>query len=184
MLPSFRTIIIAFWAPAFAGLAATTATWLVWYYTTMPCTPENAADLMCRPGPLARYVSATVLNHCIIHAGIAVTITGGSDIMLFLRERQRNQQERQRNEQERERGDRMLELLKEAIDQAAEERRQSEARAAEERRQAEARVAEERRQAEARVAEERRQAALERQAFLEALNRLTEAISQNGHDRH
>ena len=33
------------------------------------------------------------------------------------------------------------------------------------------------------AAEERRQAAVERQAFLEALNRLTEAIGQNGRER-
>ena len=148
MQSSARTLALALWAPAVAGTLATAVTWLVWYYTTMPCTPENAVALMCRPGPLARYLSATVLNDCIIHGGIAVTITGGSDIMLFIRERQRNQQERQRNEQERERseqerqrteqerqrGDRMLEILKETIDQAAEERRQAEARAAEERR--------------------------------------------------
>lgn len=64
--------------------------------------------------------------------------------MLFLRERQRN--------------DQMMELMKTALDQITEERRQAEERAA----------------------EERRIAAAERQAFLEALNRLTEAITQNG----
>ena len=99
---------------------------------------------MCRPGPVARYVSTTVLHHGIIHSSIAITITGGSDLMLFLRERQRN--------------DQMMELMKTALDQITEERRQAEERAA----------------------EERRIAAAERQAFLEALNRLTEAITQNG----
>ena len=161
MRSGIRTLALALWAPAVAGALATTVTWLVWFYTAMPCTPENAVKLMCQPGPLARYISTTVLHHCAIHAGIAITITGGSDIMLFLRERKRNEEERQRNENERQRSDRMLELIKETMDQAAEERRQAEERAA----------------------EERRQAAIERQAFLDALNRLTEAITQNGRDR-
>ena len=153
-----RTLALALWAPALAGILAAALTWLVWYYTAMPCTLENAAELMCRPGPLARYVSATVLNHCIIHAGIAITITGGSDIMLFLRERKRNEEERQRtdemmelfksaNEEVRQRTDEMMELFKNALEQAA---------------------------------EERRQAAAERQVFLDTLNRLTDAINQSG----
>ena len=152
---------LALWAPALAGAVAAATTWLVWFYTAMPCTPENAVKLMCQPGPLARYLSTAVLHHCTIHAGIAITITGGSDIMLFLRERKRNEEERQRNDQ-------MMEIVKNALDQVAEYRRQAE---------------EERRQAEERAAEERRQASVERQAFLDALNRLTEAISQNGRDR-
>ncbi len=127
------------------------ATWLVWFYTTIPCTPENAIELMCRPGWLSSYVSTAVLRDCIVHSGIAITITGGSDIMLFLQERRRN--------------DQMMEMMKAFMEEATEQRRQ---------------MAEERRQAEERAIEERRQAAAERQAFLEALNRLTDAITQNG----
>ena len=146
-----KTLVLALWAPLLFGALAAAATWLVWRYTALPCTPENAVRLMCEPGPLARYVSTTVLQHGIIHSSIAITITGGSDLMLFLRERQRNNEERRRNDQ-------MMELMKTALDQITEERRQAEERAA----------------------EERRIAAAERQAFLEALSRLTEAITQNG----
>ena len=82
--------------------------------------------------------------------------------MLFLRERYRNNQ--------------MMEMMRTFMEEVAEQRRQE----AEERRQAEERAAEERRQS----AEERRQAAAQaatqQEAFLEALNRLTEAIAQNG----
>ena len=168
MWSGVRTLALALWAPLLVGALAAVATWLVWHYTALPCTPENAVELKCQPGPLARYISTTVLHHCVIHASIAITITGGSDIMLFLRERKRNEEERQRSENERQRSenerqrsDRMLELIKETMDQAADERRQAEERAA----------------------EERRQAAIERQAFLDALNRLTEAINQNGRGR-
>ena len=176
MWSGMKTITLALWAPLLSGMLVGASTWLVWRYTALPCTPENAVELMCRPGPLARYLSTMVLHHCIIHSSIAITITGGSDLMLFLRERQRNNEERRRNDQ-------MMELMKNTLEQAAEERRQSEERAAEERRQSEERAAEERRQSEERVAEERQQAAAERQAFLDALTRLTEAISQNGRDR-
>ena len=160
---------LALWAPMLVGALTATTTWLVWYYTAMPCTPENAVALMCSPGLMARYLSTTVLHYCIIHSGIAITITGGSDIMLFIRERQRN--------------DQMMEMMKAFLEEATEQRRQivEERRQIDEaRRQSEERAAEERRQAEERAAEERRQAAVERQAFLEALNRLTDAITQNG----
>ncbi len=187
MTESMKTVTSFLWAPTVSGALAATLTWLVWFYTTLPCTPETALALKCRPTPLALYLSASALHHCIIHASIAITITGGSDLMLFLRERRRN--------------DKMMELIKTAIDQAAEERRlafeqlkQGEARAAEERRQGEARAAEERRQAEERAAEERRlgeeraaeerrQAAVERQAFLDALSKFADAIGQNGRNQ-
>lgn len=186
MMSAVKTLVAALWAPALAGILAIVVTWLVWYYTAPICTPENALMLKCRPTPLSRYLSGVVLHHCIIHASIATTIVGGSDLMLFIRERRRNEQ--------------MMELVRETLDQLAEQRRQNdEARrqADEERRQADEErrqaneerwrlVAEERRQAaeERRQADEQRrqlveQAAEERQAFLEALSRLTDIIGQN-----
>lgn len=159
---------IALWAPALAGTVAIATTWLVWYFTAMPCTIETAAELKCRPGPVSRYISTSVLNHCFIHGSIAVTIVGGSDIMLFLRERHRNNQ--------------MMEMMRTFMEEVTEQRRQE----TEERQQAEERAAEERRIAaeERRIAtEERRQAAAlaaaQQEAFLEVLSRLTEAIAQN-----
>ena len=125
MWSGMRILALAWWAPLLSGMLAAVGTWLVWRYTALPCTPENAVKLMCQPGPLARYISTTVLHHCIIHASIAITITGGSDLMLFLRERQRNNEERQRNNDERQRNDQMMELIKTALEQAAQERQQA-----------------------------------------------------------
>ena len=180
MWSGVRTLALALWAPLLFGALAAAATWVVWRYTALPCTVENATDLMCNPGPLSRYLSTTVLHHGIIHASIAITIAGGSDLMLFLRERQRNNEERRRNDQMMELIQTTLGQLAEERRQDAEERRQAEERAAEERRLAEERAAEERRLTEERAVEERRQSAAERQAFLEALNRLTDAIARNG----
>jgi biopolymer transport protein ExbB/TolQ len=175
MLPDGKTILTALWAPALAGTLATAATWLVWYYTALPCTLENAVELKCHPSVMARYISTSILHHCVIHASIAITIIGGSDLMLFLRERHRNNQ--------------MMDIMKTFLDEAIEQRRQEVEQRREEaeqrRQETELRQqeAQARREADARAAEERRQAAVERQAFLEALNRLTEAIGQNGRDR-
>jgi hypothetical protein len=175
MLPDGKTILTALWAPALAGMLVIAVTWLVWYYTALPCILENAVELKCRPSPMARYVSASVLHHCVIHGSIAVTIVGGSDLMLFLRERHRNNQ--------------MMDIMKTFLDEAIEQRRQEVEQRREEaeqrRQETELRQqeAQARREADARAAEERQQAAAERQAFLEALNRLTEAIGQNGRDR-
>jgi biopolymer transport protein ExbB/TolQ len=175
MLPDGKTILTALWAPALAGTLATAATWLVWYYTALPCTLENAVELKCHPSVMARYISTSILHHCVIHASIAITIIGGSDLMLFLRERHRNNQ--------------MMDIMKTFLDEAIEQRRQEVEQRREEaeqrRQETELRQqeAQARREADARAAEERRQAAVERQAFLEALNRLTEAIGQNGRER-
>ena len=151
-------MLAALWAPVLAGILAIVVTWLVWYYTAPICTPENALMLKCRPTPLSRYLSSILLHHCIIHASVAITIVGGSDLMLFIRERRRN--------------DQMMELVKEALNQAAEERRQAEearqqADAARQQADAERRQADaERRQADEErwrlIAEERRQADEER----------------------
>ena len=175
MLPDGKTILTALWAPALAGTLATAATWLVWYYTALPCTLENSVELKRHPSVMARYISTSILHHCVIHASIAITIIGGSDLMLFLRERHRNNQ--------------MMDIMKTFLDEAIEQRRQEVEQRREEaeqrRQETELRQqeAEARREADAMAAEERRQAAVERQAFLEALNRLTEAIGQNGRDR-
>ena len=106
------------WAPLLLGALTAAATWLVWRYTVLPCTRENAIVLKRQPGLLARYISTTVLHHCVLHSSIAIAITGGSDLMLFLRERQRDNEERRRNDQ-------MMELMKNALEQVAEERQQA-----------------------------------------------------------
>lgn len=176
-----------------SGALTALATWLVWHYTALHCTPENAAALLCRPTALSPYLTPAILQDCIINASIAITLTGGSDLMLFIRERQR--------------ADRLEVIAQQAVDEAVASRKMAEARAdrAEERAEARAAKADERaakaderaaraeERAEARAAEaaERAAQAEERaaraedraiaahQAFLDALNRLTAGNGQN-----
>ena len=147
---TFSEIAHAVWLPILSGLLTAGATWLVWFYSTAHCTPANAAVLMCEVTPLGRYLTATVWHDCIIHAGIVMTLTGGSDIMLFLRERRRNTE--------------LIELLKANEERAAEDRRL----AAEERQRADV----ERQRAEQRIGEQH-------QAMMELMSKMADAIGRD-----
>ena len=160
---TFSEIVHAVWLPILSGLLTAGATWLVWFYSTAHCTPANAAVLMCEVTPLGRYLTATVWHDCIIHAGIVMTLTGGSDIMLFLRERRHSAalaEQLKASEEARQFADQRAEQrIAEERQMAAEERRL----AAEERQRADADRQRAEQRAEQRIAEERRLAAEERQ---------------------
>ena len=181
---TIRTVALALWFPLLSGALTALATWLIWHYTALHCTPENAAMLMCRYSVLARYLTPEIWQDCLVNASIVITLTGGSNLMLFIREHRRANAEQAR-------ADRMGDLVEQVILEKAarlqrdEERSdaraaQAEERAAraEERAEARAAQAEERAAARAAQAEERAARAEERaiaahQAFLEALNRMT-----------
>lgn len=188
---TIRTLALALWFPLLSGALTALATWLIWHYTALHCTPENAALLMCRYSALARYLTPEIWQDCLINASIVITLTGGSNLMLFIREHRRANAEQAR-------ADRMGDLVEQVILESAarlqrdEERSDARAAQAEERAeraaeraaaratQAEERAARAQELAETRAAqaEERAARAEERaiaahQAFLEALNRMT-----------
>ena len=136
----FGDVLAALWLPVFSGTVAAAITWLVWYYAGGPAVPGSEAAKLCAKAPLACYITPSALHYCILHSGIFITLTGGPDIMLFIRERRRNERERRETE----------------------ERRQEERKEAEERRQEERKETEERRREERKEAEERRQQEQER----------------------
>ena len=140
-----------------SGAVTALATWLVWHYTALHCTPENAAELLCRPTALSRYLTPEILQDCIINASIAITLTGGSDLMLFIRERQR--------------ADRMEEIAQQAVDEAVASRKMAEERAV--------RAEERADRAEDRAARAEERSIAAHQAFLDALNRLTAGNEQS-----
>lgn len=191
---------LALWFPLLSGALTALATWLIWQYTALHCTPETAAELLCRPTALARYLTPEILQDCIINASIVITLTGGSNLMLFIREHRRANAEQAR-------ADRMGDLMERVIIESAARLDRDEERTAQDRERAEARAvqaeeraarsqelaearaaqAEERAEARAAQAEERAARAEERaiaahQAFLEALNRMT-ANNWNGQNR-
>ena len=203
----YGDLLAAFWLPALAGSVMAVGTWLVWFYSGGPagCAfgggASAAADAVRHAGPLAPYLNLEIWHYCFVHASVAITLTGGSDIMLFIRESRRNQRaekaaeeryereqerEQERYEREQERAERMLNMVQSALEQAHEERR-----AAEERyRQAEERYRQDQERAAERAAEERRQAEeryearaeADRQALFGILTQFSDALARNGED--
>lgn len=132
--------------PVLLAIAAVAATWLVWYFTNVSCSPELTETTGCNPAQIARYINLDLLNKMMTHAVIA---GGGGGLWSYaMTTRQRK----------------AIESLER---QLAEERERADARIAEERERADARIAEERERADARIAEERRE-------FLAIIERLTE----------
>ena len=160
---------LALWFPLLSGALTALATWLVWQYTALHCTPETAAALLCRPTALARYLTPEILQDCIINASIVITLTGGSNLMLFIREHRRANAEQAR-------ADRMGDLTERVIIDAAARLERADERAA----RAEERAAQAQERAEARAARAEERAIAAHQAFLEALNRMT---ANNGPNR-
>lgn len=173
---------LALWFPLLSGALTALATWLIWQYTALHCTPETAAELLCRPTALARYLTPEILQDCIINASIVITLTGGSNLMLFIREHRRAN--RMEDLAERviidaaARLERADERATQAHERAAQADARAEARAAQAEERAEARAA----QAEERAARAEERAIAAHQAFLEALNRMT-ANNGNGQNR-
>ncbi len=76
------------WLPLLVGVATAAATWLIWYYTAVPCTPEAAAKHTCNPALAARYINLEIWAKCITLPLLTGGLGGGGlDIVVFSRER-------------------------------------------------------------------------------------------------
>ena len=161
--------------PALSGVTAAAMVWCVWYFTKIPCLPDNAAKGLCNPGWLARFINAEILVMA-GGAGIAVaTLKGGYDY--YMLKNMINQEREARLKTEQELRDLIFELrdeLREARTKAEEYRQRLE----EQRLQADEvrlQAIEERRQAD----EERRKTdEMRRQADEERRQRLEEERRQ------
>lgn len=95
------------WAvPICIALATGVAVWLVWYFTKPECTATAAANGICNPGIVARYITVEILLQSGGAALAAGALKGGYDRYMMRRmineEQERTEQERERLEQERE----------------------------------------------------------------------------------
>ena len=200
-----KEIALAAWLPTTAGTLTFATSWLVWFLTEPGCVPSPT--MACPKLPWGMYITHEVLGDCYIRTFIAISVTGGSDIMLFIRElrnrekdkkiaderleqeKERLEQEKQQRAEERERAaQQRAEDLERYDRQRAEDRERydrmmekSEAmlqQVIEERRAAEARFAEERRQHETRMTEELRAAEARIEARLAAEERIRRLEAQ------
>ena len=141
------------------GVATALLIWSVWYFTKVPCLPDNAAQGLCNPGILARFINAEILTLA-GGSGIAVgALKGGYDNYMLRNMVNQEREARLQSEQQ----------LRELIDDLRSELRE----VREERAQARE---EQRRQA----AEERAQSIAIQQAMLDTIVRLVEQRNGNG----
>lgn len=173
--------------PALLATLAIALTWLVWYLTTAPCSPELANLTGCNPSRIARYINLDVLSKLFTHATLAAGSGGFWSYLMITKERRARQAAEKRlaealeqsaSEREREAAERAAERA-----QFAEERAQFAAdreREAAERAADRAQFAAEREREAAERAAERAQAAEERRLLLAAIERLT--AQRNGNN--
>ena len=188
---SFKETVVIWRAPGTAGLIGAAGSWTVWYYSKVPCIAEAAMAGLCNPGVLASYITLPALTSCLgIGAGFA-TLTGGYNIVMLNKERQRADDAEERAIKAQERADQAVdeyrELYRKVIEEHLAERQEERRRAEEEHRQTqEARESERRRAEEAHQAllvtleAERRQSAETHQAMMSAIAQLV----QRGNGSH
>ena len=146
-----------------SGIGISSVVWIVWYFTKVPCLPDNAARGLCNPDLLARFINAEILALA-GGAGLAVaTLKGGYDHYMM----------RNLLNQEREARQELRELVAELRDELREERRMAADELREERRMA----ADDRQ----RFVEQQSQLVAIQQAMLDTIVRL--AQDRNGNHR-
>ena len=168
--------------PALFGVATAVITWLIWYYTTAPCTPEAATLTGCNPAIIARYINVDIYGKMLTYSAILAGVGGVWNYDMFTKMRAAIAAERSRADEAEKQ---FAEYRQQSEAQLAEHRQQSEAQLAEYRQQSEAerrRAEEERRQEHesfmAALAEERRRSDENQQAFMATLSEITAQLAR------
>ncbi len=186
--PNLKEVAETAWLPALLAMATAVATWIIWYYTTMPCPAELSSLTGCNPSGIARYIDVDIYGPMITYAAISSAAGGVWYYTMFSRMRAMLAAERQRAEE-------LEKLVGQYRLEADEQRRQVD----EQRREADEQRwrAEEQRQQQwqdllANFTVERQQAAQDRQAFLSVLSDVTAELARlreqrngngNGHEQ-
>ena len=105
------------WLPLLIGTVGAGLTWVIWYYTSVPCTPEAAASFLCNPARIARYIDVEIWTRCVTLGTLTGGLIGGGvNYAMFSRERAARiaaetiaAEERKRADEERRRVDQMME---------------------------------------------------------------------------
>ena len=149
------------------GLGAALSLWVVWYFTKAPCTIESASAGLCNASVAARFINHQILAQCILLGLAVAAVKGGYDEIMVSRERKRADDAEQRAEEAEER----LRFERKRADEIIEEIR------AERREEMQVWRAERQEELEARR-EEREANRLERQAMMETITQMSNAIEQ------
>ena len=174
--PSVRDLYELLRLPVLFGVATAVVTWLIWYYTSTPCTPEVATLNGCNPAIIARYINVDIYGRMLTYSAILAGVGGVWNYDMFTKMRAAIAAERSR-------ADEAEKQLAEYRLQAEEERRLRDEERRQERESFMATLAEERR-----LRMKNRQ---ERESFMATLSeitaqvtRLVERQNSNGQDGH
>lgn len=170
--------------PGLIAVITAVATWLIWYYTNTPCTPELATVIGCNPTTIARYINVEVYGKMLTLSAITGAAGGVWNYDMFTKMRaaiaaEKNRADeaekklaefRRQAEEERRQRDEERRLEDEERRLEDEERRR---RAEDERRERDEERRQERESFMAMLAEERRRADQSQQAFMAGLSQIT-----------
>ena len=156
-------------APILMGLTTAAVIWTIWYITRAPCTTVAAANGLCNPGAVARYITVEILLQSGGAALAVGALKGGYDRTMMRRMINEEREARQAAEQhlaeqiaeQRKRSDEVFATLTEMFNEFREERREERQRAD----------------------EERQLTIATQQALLDTIARLTERRNDNGNGR-
>ena len=101
------------------GLTTAAVIWTIWYITRVPCTTVAAANGLCNPGVIARYITVELLLQSGGAALAVGALKGGYDRAMMRRMLNEEREARQAVEQQ------LAEVRKENEKQAAEQRKRS-----------------------------------------------------------
>ena len=107
-------------APITMGLLTAAIVWTIWYYSKVPCTSLAAANGLCNPAAVARYINVEILLQSGGAALAVGALKGSYDRNMLKREREARQHAEERLAEEREKNAATLQEYLEAARQANE----------------------------------------------------------------
>ena len=112
-------------APITMGLVTAAIVWTIWYYTKVPCTSLAAANGLCNPAAVARYINVEILLQSGGAALAVGALKGSYDRNMLKREREARQHAEERLAEEREKNAATLQEYLKAARQANESAKQA-----------------------------------------------------------
>ena len=112
-------------APITMGLVTAAIVWTIWYYSKAPCTSLAAANGLCNPAAVARYINVEILLQSGGAALAVGALKGSYDRNMLKREREARQHAEERLAEEREKNAAALQEYLKAARQANESAKQA-----------------------------------------------------------
>ena len=112
-------------APITMGLVTAAIVWTIWHYSKAPCTSLAAANGLCNPAAVARYINVEILLQSGGAALAVGALKGSYDRNMLKREREARQHAEERLAEEREKNAAALQEYLEAARQANESAKQA-----------------------------------------------------------